>query len=197
MNSQPFVVVIENPEADPSVHAAGDVEVVSVSSYPASGHNTEPEDYAEYPAQMRDLAARCRDAGNQAAAAELDGLAVEFERRWGDRADTVEKASDTSQVTTELKALVLQGCPAAEAVRISRIRMEERWEAADVSVGYRNHAGTNPGVSEAVTPNLDAAAQTRLAELAHRLGDTVRGHTAIGEFQVIFGDDVIDMMGRP
>lgn len=78
-----LVIVIENPDADPSVHIVGDAEVINVSAYPASGYNSEPGDYTEYPDEMRALARRCTGAGNEAAAAELNSLAATYERRWG------------------------------------------------------------------------------------------------------------------
>lgn len=81
----PFVIVIENPDADPSVHVTGDVEVIRASSYPAGRYNTEPEEYSEYPTEMRALAERCAAAGNEAAAAELRGLADAYESRWGNQ----------------------------------------------------------------------------------------------------------------
>lgn len=65
-----------------------------------------------------------------------------------------------------------------------------------MSIGFRDGDGRDTPVAEAVIPTLVDEQRARLAEIAEQLGDLVRGKLGLGEFQVLFGVDQIDLMGR-
>lgn len=81
---KPIVVVIENPEGDPDTYVIGDVELIELSSYPATQWmNQDRVDNPEYPGDMRKLADRVQNMPGRAPllAVHLRHLADEYDRR--------------------------------------------------------------------------------------------------------------------
>lgn len=84
---KPIVVVIENPQDDPDTFVIGDVELIELSSYPASRWAAEDHwDDPDYSGDMRELADRVQNMPGQgpALAVRLRGLADEYDRLLAD-----------------------------------------------------------------------------------------------------------------
>lgn len=84
LNTKPTVVVIENPENDPDTYIMGNIEVIELSSYPATQWaHQERDDLTEYPGDMRTIADGVQHLpGDGPRLAErLRWLADEYDRR--------------------------------------------------------------------------------------------------------------------
>lgn len=80
---RPIVIVIENPDGEPTTYTVGDVELVELSSYPATGYAAEDRragSYDGYSDKLRSLAERVAaiDASHEAVGA-LRELAARFD----------------------------------------------------------------------------------------------------------------------